>query len=188
MLPTKIYTLTIAANQSFRQLVQGQYFKIISATGPVTVQSDFGKLENLTTGQGLEKTPFDYLLLTDASGASNTIKLLIGDENFIDAFTGSMVILAAKAPVSGSFVNVNAAVTNASAQLLAANANRQYLLIQNKDAAGSIFVTFGAAATAANGIQIAPGASYELATTVSTQAVFAIGSIANNPNIVTVEG
>jgi glutamate 5-kinase len=85
-------------------------------------------------------------------------------------------------------VNVNATVTNVSAQLLAANVNRAYLIIQNKDSAGTIYVNFGAAATVANGIAIAPGGAYELNGTCSTQQIFAIGSIGSNANVVTVEG
>ena len=188
MLPTKIYTVTIPANGSLNLLVQGQYFKLMGVTGAVNVTADFGKLEGLVFGQGLENTPFSYLLLTDVSGANNTVKILIGDENFIDGVTGNMAILANKQPQSASFSNVNNNVTNASAQLLAANTARQYLLIQNKDSAGTIYVTFGAAATVANGVYIAPGGAYELTGAISTQPIFAIGSIANNPNIVTVEG
>ena len=187
MFPTKIYTLTIAANQSQRLLVQGEYFKVMSCSGPITVLSDFGRLDSLIAGQGLENTPFPYLLLTDASGGSNTVKILVGDQNFIDGMTGSFVITSGKQPQSGAFTNVNATVTNASAQLLAANANRQYLLIQN-NGAGDIYVNFGAAATLANGIKIAAGGAFELPGTVSTQQVFAIGSVASNTAVITLEG
>lgn len=188
MLPTKIYTLTIAANQSQNLLVSGQFFKLLAVTGAVTVESQFGKLESLIAGQGLENTPFSSLLLTDTSGASNTIRLLIGDENFIDGFTGNIAITANKIAQSGSFSNVPKTVTNASAQLLASNTARQYLMIQNKDLSGSIFIAFGVAATTANGITIGPGSAYELDAIISTQAVFAIGSSASNANILTVEG
>lgn len=187
MLPTKIYTIVIPSGESQRLLVQGQYFKILAATGTVSVSSDFGKLEDLIYGQGLESTPFPYLLLTNTSGASNTIRILIGDENFIDGLTGNMAITANKLPQSGSFVNVLKTVTNASAQALAANTARQYLLIQNKDNAGTVYLNFGAAATVANGIRIPPGANYELNGVVSTQAIFMIGDIANNVNVLTVE-
>jgi hypothetical protein len=188
MLPTKIYTVTIAANNSLRLLVQGEFFKIMAATGGVNVTADFGTLEGLIFGQGLENTPFTYLLLTDVSGASNTIKILVGDQNFVDGLTGNMGILSNKVAQSSSFVNVNATVTNASAQLLAANTNRQYLIIQNNDPSGNIYVNFGNAATAANGIKIAAGGAYELVGVISTQQIFAIGDIASNANVVTVQG
>lgn len=188
MLPTKIYTLTIPANQSQNLLISGQFFKLLAVTGGVTVESTFGKLEGLLSGQGLEKTPFDQLLLTDTSGASNTIKILIGDENFIDGFTGNIAISANRVTQSSSFTNTARTVTNASAQLIAANAARQYVLIQNKDGAGNIFVNFGSAATVGNGLRITPGGNYESDGIVSTQAIFAIGDQASNANILTVEG
>ena len=188
MLPTKKYTITIPANGSYRLLVEGMFFKITACTGAVNVISDFGRLEAIQFGQGLEKTAFSYLLINDASGASNTVTVLVGDQNFIDAQTGNFAVTANKAPQSSSFVNVNATVTTASAQLLAANAARQYLLIQNKDPSGILYITFGAAATVANGLQISPGGAFELAGTVSTQLINAIGSIASNANVVTVEG
>jgi len=189
MLPTKIYTFTLTAGQTYNLLVQGEYFKLTSTTGAVDVLADFGRLEGMLTGQGLEKTPFNKLTFVNTSGASNTIKVLIGDENFIDAFTGNMTIVANKVPTSGSFANVQKTVTNASTQLLAGNANRQYLLIQNRDPSGSIYINFGAgAATVANGIMITAGGAFELDGCVSTQAIQAIGSIASNANVLAVEG
>ena len=81
-------------------------------------------------------------------------------------------------------------VTNGSAALVAANAARTYLLIQNNDGAGFISVNLtGAAATTANGIRIAPGGFWEwTGESIPTGAITAIGSIASNPNIVVVEG
>lgn len=188
MLPTNTYTIALTANGSFRMLVAGRFFKIMSATGTVSVQSDFGKLADLTAGQGMEATDFQYLLLTDTSGATNTVKVLVADENFIDGLRGGIDITTAKVPISAAFANVAATVTNASASLIAANAARQYLLIQNKDLTGNIYINFGSAATVANGIKIAAGSSYEMNSTQSSGAVFAIGDIASNANIVTVQG
>lgn len=91
-------------------------------------------------------------------------------------------------PPRSSWTNTQKTVTTTAAQLVASNANRKYLLIQNKDASGSIYVTFNATATVANGVLIGPGASYELNSNVSTDSVSAIGSIASNANIVVVEG
>lgn len=79
-------------------------------------------------------------------------------------------------------------VTNASQQFLTANSSRRYLLIQNRDVTGNIFMRFGAAATTATGIQIAPGANYEIDTAVSGQTVNIIGDIASNANVLIVEG
>lgn len=87
-----------------------------------------------------------------------------------------------------AFTNTNPAVTNASSVILAANAARKFLMIQNKDAAGNIYIVFGAAATVALGIKIAPGQTLTLDAKVPAGSINAIGDIANNPNVVVVEG
>lgn len=188
MLPTKIYTFTIAANATYRLLVAGQYFKLLAAAGAVRIDGDFGRLDDLIAGQGLEATPFSFLNLTDTSGAINTVRLLVGDENFIDGVQGNVNIGTNKQPSSGIYANVQNTVTSASAQLLAANATRQYLFIQNQDSSGTIFIKFGSAGSLLDGIRILPGEAFEMSGSQSTQAIFAIGSIASNTKVVTVQG
>jgi hypothetical protein len=189
MKPTSFYDFTIPANGTYRLLVAGDYFKIMNATGAVNVQADFGNLRGLIAGQGLEDSPFKFLVFDDASGASNAVRVVIGDEKFVDGLGGTVNVSQAVVARSNSFANVAKTVTNASAQLLAANPARQYLLIQNRDTAGSLYVNFGAgAATVANGVLISPGGSYETGSVCTTQAVQCIGSIASNANVLTVEG
>lgn len=188
MKTSSIYTFDITANGVYRLPVAGTLFKLLLSTGAVNVRSDNIDLKSLITGQGMMNTPFNYLTFTDVSGASNTLRIVVADSEFIDGMTGSMTITANKNTVSAAFANTAATVTNASAQLLAASTTRQYLMIQNKDASGNIYVNFGAAATVANGIKIPPGGNYELNNIVSTQAIFAIGDIASNANVLTVVG
>ncbi len=88
---------------------------------------------------------------------------------------------------NASFVNAQETVTNADQQFLAANARRKYLLIQNNDTAGIIYVSFGVAATAVNGVKILPGGSYEPVVPPNT-SIHILGSIAANANVVVVEG
>lgn len=91
--------------------------------------------------------------------------------------------------VSSLFTQAVATVTTTSGQLLSARATRRYLLIQNRNTSGFIYVNVtGAAATVAGGIELGPGESYELATFCPTAAITAIGSIASNPNVLVVEG
>lgn len=189
MKPTSFYDFTIPANGTYRLLVAGDYFKIMTATGAVNVQADFGNLRGLIAGQGLEDSPFKFLVFDDASGASNVVRVVIGDEKFVDGLGGTVNVSQSVVARSSAFANVAKTVTSTSTQLLAANPARQYLLIQNKDPAGDIFVNFGAgAATTGNGIRIVAGGFYELAGVCSTQALQAIGSIASNANVLTVEG
>jgi len=189
MLQATIYEETIGAGLVSTRLFSGAYFNILSSTGAIDVRTDKVNLKGLIAGQGFEKQPFTRLEITDASGATNTIRYVIADEGFIAGLTGNMTISSIVPVQSGSFVNAQATVTNASAQIVAANAARKYLAIQNNDTVGIVYIGFGAAAvTAANGLKIAPGGSYELSDVQSTQAIRAIGSIASNANVVTVEG
>jgi hypothetical protein len=90
---------------------------------------------------------------------------------------------------AGPFTHNVHNVTNVSGQLRVANQSRRYLLIQNNDASGDIFVRLdGAAATTSNAVKIPAGGSYELQGFVPNGAIYAIGSIASNTNVQTVEG
>jgi hypothetical protein len=189
MINAAIYTETLTAGESIHRLFQGAFFKIISATGPVTVRTSTVKLASLIAGQGFEKAPFDFLELTDASGGANTIKFVVATDGFLDGLNGSVSVTGTVAVKSSAFANTAKTVTSASGSLIVANTDRSYLLIQNKSNTGTIWVNFGAAAaTQANGVKIAPGGSYELSGTISTQAIQAIGDIASNAEIVVVEG
>jgi hypothetical protein len=81
-----------------------------------------------------------------------------------------------------------AAITTAEA--IAANTSRRYLLLQNDDATDTIYVKVGAAAVANEGVKIAPGGSYVIsaaAGNLDTGAVNLIAS-ANTPLLLIAEG
>ena len=79
-------------------------------------------------------------------------------------------------------------VTNASGLLLAANASRRLLIVQNNDTVGNVFLNLaGAAATVAGGLKIAPGGSLILDTHLPASAIYAIGDIAINTKVVVIE-
>lgn len=187
MKPSGFYDLTIDSGASANLLVHGDYFKIMSASGPITVRSDFGELSGLVAGQGLEDTPFKYLTLRNTSGGVNVIKLFIGDEKFIDGMSGDVSISKAKAPTSAAYTTTAVTVTNAATLIDAANAARGALLIQNNHASGNIFVGFTAGVTVTTGIKVVPGGYMELSV-VPTGAIYAIGDIASNTAVVIVEG
>ena len=189
MINGEFYTDTLTAGQTLPRLFSGAYFKIISSTGAVDVRTDVVRLAGLVAGQGFEKSPFTRIEIKDASGASNTIRYVIATEGFLDGITGAMQITQNVPVRSGSFANTAKTVTNASAQLIAANASRTYLMVQNRDASGSIYLNWGAgAATTTNGVLIGPGGAYEMSEAQSTPAMQAIGSIASNANVLVTEG
>ncbi len=192
--PSNFYDFTVPANGAFLLTVAGDYWKIMSASGPLAIKADWGELRGLIAGQGLEDSPFQRLYITDQSGAPNVVRIFIGDRKFIDGLQGTVqvqggsIVVTSQVQPKAVIDNVQRTVTNASAQLLAARAGRQYLLIQNRDAAASVYLGFGKAATVADGLRVVPGGSFELVGITTEQAVFAIGDVASNPNVVTVEG
>lgn len=185
-----IVTATFAAGESRLFALTGQYFEIIDASFPVDVTlSDFygaqrGLMKSAEASFNLKNTEFGVIQITSAS--AQTIRFAYGTgEAGTRRAAGAVSIVGQQ----GAYTQAAATVTSASAQLLAAKADRRYLLIQNKDAAGLLYVNLaGAAATAANGIRIGPGDSLELTSFAPIGAVFAIGDIASNANVVTAEG
>ena len=194
---TYIQTFTNAATWELN--VGGNYYTTLECSQPVTVRFykggkllDLGEIKGLlgglevSLGEGRDFA-FDRVQIDVAAG--DTVKVGIGNgQARYNRGQASVSITTGRAPQSGTFTNTLRTVTNASAQLLAANVNRQYLLIQNKDPNAAIYVAFGVAATTANGILIEAGGNFTMENTQSTQAVFAIGTAANNPNVLTVEG
>lgn len=129
---------------------------------------------------------FNKIRITSAAGSTIKLIMRLGNEVRFDAPPTGAVTISGQ---QGTFTQAQKTVTNASAQLLAANASRRYLLIQNKDASGDIYVTLdGTAATTTKGIKIAAGGSLEVANYCPSGEIFAIGSIASNANCVAVEG
>lgn len=186
------YTQTLAAGQQWSLEVPGSYFRLMDAAAAVDVafyrqgvKLPLGDIRAVLSG--LWASPrggFDRVTITASAAGSVAVGIGDGQAGY-DRQQGSVTVTN----VNGVFFNAAKTVTNASAQLQAANALRRYLLIQNKDAAGAIFVTLdGTAATTANGVKIPPGGSYELQAFVPVGAIMAIGDIASNANIVTVEG
>jgi|GEM_PF-1405793 hypothetical protein len=195
------YTQTVAANYTWVMNIPGKYFVTLGCTNTLNVRFykggkklDLGDISGL--GQGLEVGPlaglnddnaFDRVEI-DITGP-DTVKIGIG--NGAARYNNSLatvVVTSNTPPRTGSITNTLNTVTNASAQLLAAKVNRSYLLIQNKDTTGNVFINFGAAATVANGIKIQPLGVFEMSDVQATQAIYAIGDVASNANVLTVEG
>lgn len=149
--------------------------------------------------------PFDKVRVTSAAGGVIDMVTRLGAQVGYDKpptgqvqVMGTASVNVANTPtvtvgnkdaVNGAFTQAQKTVTNASTQMLAANAGRRYLLIQNNDAAGVVYLNIaGAAATVLNGIKLAPGASLEIKGFCPTAAITAIGSIGSQSNVIAVEG
>lgn len=187
------YRQAIGAGETWRLGVPGSYFRLLGLAGPVDVQFLRHGTVVFTAGQVLDgfwSKPaggFDEVMITSASAQTVSLGITTGDAGY-DRAAGS-VSVTNQTPVNGAYVNAQNTVTNASGLLLSANANRRALIVQNKDAIGDIYLTLdGTAATTANGVKVPAGGSLILDVYAPTGAVYAIGSIASNANIVTVAG
>ena len=182
---------TINAGSSIEFQELADFFRVLTAQSTVdlTFYSNGARVASASSvGAGYAEKfsqPFDKVVITSA--VTQTIQLVarLGNEVRYDNLTGNVAITN----VNGAFTQSQKTVTNASAQLAASNAIRRYMLIQNNDSAGDIYVRVdGATATATTGIKIRPGGSYELQGFVASGSITAIGSIASNANIVMIEG
>lgn len=184
---------TIQAGARIEYYEPGDFLRIMASVDPldVTFYRDGREIARaVSVGDGyaekFDAQSFDRFTVSSATTQAIQIVTRLGAVVSYDkAPTGEVVV----SNTAGAFTQAQATVTNASGQLLAAKAARRYLLIQNKDASGDIYVNLtGAAATTANGIKIAAGGSYECQGYQPTAAITAIGSLASNANIVVVEG
>lgn len=188
MKPSQIYTFTVPANSVYGLSVIGEYFKLLATDGAVNIKAEWGELKGLVAGQGLKKTPFQRLEIRDASGANNVVRLFVGDEEFIDGLGGSVSVSQAVVARSSAFDNQQKTVGVASASLVAPNAARQALQIQNKSASGNVYLAFGKPAVIAGGVRVVAGGVYEPPAGVCpTTEIFAIGDIAGI-DVTVVEG
>lgn len=185
-------TIKIAAGSTEELAVKGNYVRIRTAPYDLFLENpDTSEKVEGSQGDDFELSEFKRLKVTNTGGVDSVFKLTISQDKKAGSAPGTIsgtVAISANEPVRGVGGNLQKTVTNASTSLVAANATRDYLLIQNKDAAGIIYIAFGVEATVLNGVRIAPGGSYELNCNILTAQVFAIGDIANNTNVVVVEG
>lgn len=186
--------LTLAAGVAVEFIEDANFFRMLDApAADLTLifydqGKEVGRAENVGSGyaENFRGGKFDKVRISSTAGGAVAFVMRLGNEVRYDKPpTGNVAVTN----TAGAFTQAQKTVTNASGSLLAANAARRYLLIQNNDASGDIYVTLdGTAATTAKGIKIAAGGSYECQGYVPTGQIFAIGSIASNANIVAVEG
>lgn len=188
------FKIKIPVGADYELSAVGDYVRLKAASVAVTVRApDNNETVELEQGDDAVLSAFSRLRLSHADAAEQIVTVYVGKGTRAGSSkVGGAVAVSnfpASVAVNGPMVNAAKAVTNASAQVLAANAARRFLMVQNKDAAGSVWVTLdGSAATTGNGIKIAPGSSLILDVYTPVAAIMAIGDIASNANIVVVEG
>lgn len=189
----KTISQNVGAGSSTRYHVTARHFRLLEGNGLVvrffSNGAEEGIADGVDSGFYLKADDlFDEIRIESADAQTIKFTAGSGEAGAASAVSISGTVSTKRAQVVLSQAAV--AVTNASGVLLAANVNRRFLLVQNNDAAGNVFLNLtGAAATAAAGVKIAPGGSLLLSDgEAGGAAVNAIGDIANNPNVVVVEG
>lgn len=185
-------TATFTAGETEEYFGVGDFFRLLDSTGPVDVVyylqgREIAEAKNVLAGYGerLSENKFDRVRITSPS--AQTIQFVTRDGADVRYDRGAASVQVTN--VNGEFTQEAATVTNASTTLKAANAARRYLMVQNKDATGIVYLNLsGAVATVAGGVSIEPGGSLELQGFVPSGAINAIGSIASNANVIVVEG
>lgn len=191
------YQQTFVANTTWQMNVSGSYYSTLECTLPVNVRFykggtllDLGEIKGLLSGLevdfGRGGNAFDRVEIDVKAG--DTVKIGIGNgQARYNRGASNVTVSQNKVAQSGNFLAQSKTVGTSSAALLADNANRQYLLIQNNDPSKEIYVQFGAAATAAAGVRVVAGGFLMLDTCVPTAAINAI-ALASNSKIIVMEG
>lgn len=90
------YTFNLAANATERYNIEGDYLKLIAATGTVQIETDYGRID-LLPGRGFRLPPgkkFAYFNVRDRTGAGNQGTLLAGSFDLIDdRVSGSVEVI-----------------------------------------------------------------------------------------------
>lgn len=201
----EIITVPVAANDNKVIHTAGEYFEIIDSVDPVDVvlyePNSGAQSSALQAVSGIYmRVPFNTINIKSAT--AQTLRILVAEkEGGTRRQSGSVVVTNAPHVVvdslpavsisdakNGAFTNAAASVGTASGQLLAAKANRRYLLVQNNSDTATIYVRLdGVAATNTTGVKLGPGASMEISNWAPTAAITAISDTAATP-VVVVEG
>lgn len=131
MKTTTLYDFTLTAGGSQRIEADANFYKILTATGDVSITRNGGStVKPMRAGRGERNVEFLSLTIKDLSGAPNSGTILVGDSDFID----DTIVLS-------SFINVrpesssgnSVSITNTAAgsnQIFAPVANPNGVLLQ----------------------------------------------------------
>lgn len=186
--------VTINAGQVLEYTEPGDFFRLLEAPDPVTVRFYFQGREVSqapSVGEGyaerLRVGEFDRIQLESATTQAIQFVTRYGSDVFYDRPPTGAVTLQGE---QSAFSQFAVTVGTTSISLAGPKENRRYMLVQNRNATGNIYlnVSGGTAFVGANSIKIEPGGSWEISGFAPTGQIFVIGDIASNPDVVIVQG
>lgn len=188
-----IVTTTLKAGQIYPYTEDGDFFRFLEGAAPITVHyyrngAEVAAAEYVRPGYAEQFKAGGFNSFTITSEQAQIIQFVSRNGNAVvyDTAPTGKVSLSGN---QGVLFQGRKTVTWESAQLLPANPNRQYLLLQNKDDAATVFVHLGGdECTIENGIQISPGAFLELTNFLPSTPITAMCDLEKNDFLVVVEG
>lgn len=170
----RIYELKIAPGSIFELAAGGDYVRVRTSAVDLTIENpEFSEKIIASAGEAYEFTQFKRLQISHDDLADQTVQLIISKGKKADSSkVGGSITIAGQ---NGAASQGRVSLTNVNQVIIAANASRKFLLIQNNDSSAFMRVNIaGVAATAAEGFRIAPGASFEFEHFNVTGAINAI--------------
>jgi hypothetical protein len=179
----------IAAGEQITLAVDADYLRIKKSNIAVRFKTQSGDDFEIKQGDEVSIANFQYVYIKNESASDEVIDLYTGKNERVGsaelsgsvALTGDVSLSAATLAalesvnvqnVNGAFTQGRASVTNVNKVLIAANAARRYLLIQNNSTTAVLRVTLdGGAATAAAGFRVPQGGVLEVPNYAVTGAI-----------------
>lgn len=187
----KTLSIALTAGAYLQFEFGGNYFRMLETTGPVNVdliKNGAVVATSLAVEAGYwDKPDAGFGAVGFLSATTQTIKIAINEgTGGMDRPIGSFQEISQQ----GVFTEGRVSLTNANQAIIAANAARKYLMVQNNDVAKVMRITLdGAAATATRGFRIQPGGSLELTKYIASGSINAFmetaTSASNNVEFVT---
>lgn len=153
---TTLYDFTLPANGSQQVQADANFYKILTASGDVSITRDGGStVKPMRAGRGERNVQFLTLTIRDLSGAPNSGTILVGDSDFIDdTIVLSNAISVRPESVSGTYSVSAALAANTAVEVLAPGGNTAGLIVMaagctNESTTGLAGVTLIAKAGAA---------------------------------------
>lgn len=178
------FSQTLTAGVAVDLLDAGDFFRIIASAaedvGVIFYKEGREVARSDDVGAGyFERIEFDKVSVTSAAGGLVRIVTRKGAQVGYDRAVGAVNISGTVTTqvANGAFTQATVSVNTVTTLLAAANANRRYLLVENKDATNPVYLNLaGAAATVAGGFTLKPGQTLEIQGRAPTGAINAIAT------------